>query len=348
MVVPVTTFSLRLPNGYGSVYKLGGKRRRPYTAVITERWTDDGRSVRKYLGYYVTKKEALEALATYNARPYKIDGHGITLAGLFEKWKEYRKKYNKSMPRTYLAAYKRMKPLYNKPFVDIKSLDIQELIDNCPLAPSARIIKVVFNLLYKYAALLDLTHVNMAQVLELPTIEKSTMHKPFTKKEIDILWKWEKRDFSARFALLLCYTGMRANELLKMKTKNVFINERYMVGGNKTEAGKNREIPISKRILPIIKEIYSPDNEYLLSGDKNTFFTYSKVVYAWKSSECPALKNHLPHDGRHTCESALDDLNTNKRIIQLIIGHAGKDVDERVYTHKTRAQLIEAIDRIFL
>ena len=32
---------MKLPNGYGSVYKLSGKRRCPYRAIVTERWQQD-------------------------------------------------------------------------------------------------------------------------------------------------------------------------------------------------------------------------------------------------------------------------------------------------------------------
>lgn len=32
---------MRLPNGYGSVTKLSGKRRKPYVARVTVGWTTD-------------------------------------------------------------------------------------------------------------------------------------------------------------------------------------------------------------------------------------------------------------------------------------------------------------------
>lgn len=51
---------MKLPNGYGSVYKLPGKRRCPYRAIITERWqlnheTGAWKQKRKTLGYYETR-----------------------------------------------------------------------------------------------------------------------------------------------------------------------------------------------------------------------------------------------------------------------------------------------------
>lgn len=39
---------MRLPNGYGSVYKLSGNRRNPYAARITIDWEEcDGKRIQK-------------------------------------------------------------------------------------------------------------------------------------------------------------------------------------------------------------------------------------------------------------------------------------------------------------
>ena len=58
---------IRNPNGYGSVYKLSGKRRRPFVASITTGQDElTGKQKRQILGYYATRKEAMQALADYN------------------------------------------------------------------------------------------------------------------------------------------------------------------------------------------------------------------------------------------------------------------------------------------
>ena len=111
----------------------------------------------------------------------------------------------------------------------------------------------------------------------------------------------------------------------------------------KTEAGKNRTIPIAEKILPFIREWYNQENEYLLPIVARTKDGVRRI---FAKSPIPCIREHLPHDGRHTCETMLDNARIAKRTIQIIMGHAGKDVDESVYTHKTREQLIEAINQI--
>ena len=43
---------MKNPNGYGSVIKLGGKRRKPFGARITIGYNDKGKQIFKYIGYF--------------------------------------------------------------------------------------------------------------------------------------------------------------------------------------------------------------------------------------------------------------------------------------------------------
>lgn len=120
-----------------------------------------------------------------------------------------------------------------------------------------------------------------------------------------------------------------------------------MMGGMKTAAGKNRVIPIADKIMPIITNWYNPDEEYLCIDprDGRPFMNYDRLrEHVWK--RCTLLAQHLPHDGRHTCATLLDDAEINLKVIQLILGHRSADITHRVYTHKTIKQLIAAINKI--
>lgn len=89
------------------------------------------------------------------------------------------------------------------------------------------------------------------------------------------------------------------------------------------------------------------NNPYLITGDiKRKKLPYATLAYKWRKSENSAIKNHLPHDGRHTCNTLLDNADVKENIKNLILGHVGKTINEKVYTHKTIEQLKEAIDLI--
>ena len=63
---------MKLPNGYGSVVKLSGKRRKPYMVQKTTGYHIDPIKEKKVadyiiIGYTATKAEGLQMLADYNA-----------------------------------------------------------------------------------------------------------------------------------------------------------------------------------------------------------------------------------------------------------------------------------------
>lgn len=342
---------MKLPNGYGSITKLTGVRRNPWMVRITTGWTDEGKEIRKVLGYYSSRTAALSSLAQYHEHPYDVDTHATTFDDMWKKWTAltYTDK-GEQIPHNYAAAYKWLPNLHEMTFADIRRRHIQGDIDACPLGyPTKRMMKTLCNKLFKLAMDYEVVSVNYATDVELPEKGLSRKHHPFEPEELAILWR-HTDDFGAMTALVLSYTGFRPTELMKVKTADVYLDKHYMMGGMKTAAGKNRIVPIADKIAPIIASWYDEKNEYLVMSprDGKPILTYDRLRYIWERSDALKLlgKPHLPHDGRHTCATMLDNAGVNLKVSQLILGHSAKNITTRVYTHKTIAQLIEAINRI--
>lgn len=111
---------MKLPNGFGSVYKLSGRRRRPWVAAKTFGWEFDekGQKVKQKqqaIGYYATRQEAMTALVQYNENPYDLNFNKTTFSEVYEKWSEeyFPTLSNASSIRTITAAYKYCTPLYD-------------------------------------------------------------------------------------------------------------------------------------------------------------------------------------------------------------------------------------------
>lgn len=251
----------------------------------------------------------------------------------------------------YVAAYKNLSALHGMKFSEIRKRHIQGVIDESPLKYQAKShMKSLCGQLFKYAIDLEIVTTNFASLVELPPHAQSEIHKPFSEEEMKILWA-NTDDFAVKIALILCYTGLRPKELIELKVENVNLNERYMRGGVKTAAGKNRIIPIAEKIYPFIAEMYNEKNEYLLIDNAKGIPVkdYMRLRQGiWnKSSVINGLETrHLPHDGRHTCATLLDNAEVPLKIRQLILGHSSQDITNRVYTHKTLQQLLNAINQI--
>ena len=99
---------MKLPNGYGSVINMGRRRRKPYAARVTIGRTDDGKQIKKYLGSFATRQEALNVLSNFNQNPYDVDLRKLTFAEVYERWCQQKFK-DEPVKRAYVAAYKSLK-----------------------------------------------------------------------------------------------------------------------------------------------------------------------------------------------------------------------------------------------
>ena len=71
---------MRNPNGYGTVAKLSGNRRRPYIVKKVIGWNDKGHPIYDIVGYTETREAGNMLLAEYNRDPWDVDRAKITLS----------------------------------------------------------------------------------------------------------------------------------------------------------------------------------------------------------------------------------------------------------------------------
>lgn len=350
---------MKLPNGYGSVYKLPGNRRKPWAVRITVSRKDgkDGLThwKYKYLGYYETQAEALTALAYFNENPYDMDANKITFAEVFEKWSaEHYPKVSKSNIQGYNASYLLCDQIKTMRFNDIKKSHLQSVVDDSGKNyPTLRKLKVLFTMLYKYAMQNDICSKDYAQYVDINQYKDRNPNKydrkPFSQDEITTVWNWKESNEYFTVILMLIYTGVRVSELLDLKKEDVNLEERWFdVIASKTEAGV-RKVPIAAKIIPYFEYwMTRNDCDYVLSTPDAKHFEYRNYYDSyWKPFvEQMGMPNHKPHDTRHTCVSLLTAAGVDDKIIKKIVGHKGQSVTETVYTHFEIQQLIEAIDKI--
>lgn len=335
-------------NGYGSVIKLGGKRRKRYAVRLTVGWTEDGKQIFKYLGYYASSKEAKAALAGYHSAPVDLKTMGITFEELYGEWsREKFEKISDSAIASYKVAFGKCNSLFNVRFSDLRKTHLQKIVDTQGSTSTKKQVKSLFGQLYKYAVENDVTHKDYSKYVEIvaetPLTEKST----FSNSEIESLWVnlWKVRNTDV--ALILLYTGMRINELFNLKKENVFLEEKYLIAGSKTQAGKNRIIPICEKILPIIEyHLNANTSEWLLVNTRGNKIQYATFIKRqWDVTMQKLEMDHTPHETRHTFISNLDSLGVNPMVTKRIVGHADSNVTER-YTHKNLPEMLEAVNRL--
>lgn len=332
---------MRNENGFGTIVKLSGTRRKPYAIRITTGWKD-GKQVRKYLGYYKTQKEALVALGEYHKNGVNIDMNNLTLNELYDTWIEriIAKDLTPSVVKTHNMAKTRFGQLGNKPVKDIKNAQLQDWLDNLDLKPgSKRRLRSTMSQLFEYAFKNDIIVKNPAQGLEINEKVEST-GAIFTDEEIAKLWA-DKDNPHAQKTLILIYTGMRVGELLKVKREDINFEEKYIIGGSKTDAGRDRVIPLHDKIYPFVLELLGDGNSLTGGVTYNTMRV--NLTRYWKRL---GLEEHKVHDTRKTGVSLMHRANIPMETIRIIVGHSGKGVTEQVYLFKNPKELVEAINTI--
>lgn len=148
--------------------------------------------------------------------------------------------------------------------------------------------------------------------------------------------------------LILIYTGMRISELLGLTRFNVDMNQQLITGGVKTDAGKDRIIPIHPKIEHLVKKWHDKGGNYLIcneKGGKISVSSYREDKY-YPALEELGLKRLTPHSCRHTFGTLLSKAGANTKAIQDMIGHSDYALTANVYTHTDLDELRREINKI--
>lgn len=365
---------MKLPNGYGSVVKLAGKRRKPYAVRVTYMAQEKGQPPKrkqKYLAYFAEQKSALAYLAEYNSgsvvKEHLKYADTPTFTDLYEKWIKYRNGIkggiSDSCLKNYNIAYNFFSPIHEKKIISIRATDLQDIINenNTKSKSTLGNMRAILRGMWNFAVMNEYVENDITTYLIFEsTYDGKPIHTRFTDQEIAALWDALGTINNVDIVLMYIYTGCRPSELLDIKSCDVHLDEKYMIGGEKTEAGRNRIIPLHDAILPLVKYRLEQNRTYLITNKYGNHYT--RAVYHnsnWNTVMSRMKMNHSPHDGRYTFASLADQASMNSTCRKIIMGHAlsnksgtafktggTMDVTEDVYTEKTLRQLLEEVNKL--
>lgn len=365
---------MKMPNGYGSVIKLSGKRRKPWAVRISYRQEQPDGSIKrkqKYLGYFARQESALQFLSEYNngsvVPEHKKYTEVLTFAELYEKWKKYKRslkdKLTPSTWRNYEIAFKRFSKLHALKITEIKVTDLQNCLNesNHKSKSTVGCMRTILKGMYSYALMNEYLEQDLTKFLKYEHTEQTeSKHVRFSNEEIDILWKNLYVINNIDIILIYIYTGLRPTELLEILTDNVHLDEKYMIGGMKTDNGYDRIIPLCDKILPLVQNRYNPNRKYLINNKYGNHYSYGTYQNGnWNTVMNKLGFQHTPHDCRYTFASLADNANMNNTCLKIIMGHSladkskknfksqtGQDLTKGVYTQKTLEELLTEINKI--
>lgn len=336
-------------NGDGSVYKLKGKRRKPWVAVITAGY-EGGKQKRKSLGTFLTKKEAQIELLAYLDNPMLFSGK--TFKDIKDLWYQNYKKNVSDVTLNNLTIQLKKLDVFDE--IKIKELKIhtlQKFFDDMDNSYGTKsFVRSILNMIFDFAVKNEFIETNKIKFIELGKNEKVIQRKIFTREEIKTMF--DNLDSNNRYikkmtygTLILIYTGLRVGELINLKTKDVDLEKNIIsIVESKTTAGI-RKIPISEKILNLFKDNIDNTKEYFFFNKKGDKYQYFNFKFQFeKMLDLLGLERHTIHDTRHTFATLLNNADANSTSIIKLIGHSDFSTTENIYTHKDIEELRKAVN----
>ena len=302
---------MRLPNGYGGIRKLSGKRRRPYQVTVTVGWelvNGRKRQIQKSIGYAATKAEALNLLADYNINPIDVDKSRTTFSEVWEKWLPTQGSKSDSKQRQLNTVFKHSTKLYDIPLSAVTLPQLQRVVDE---NAKSRSYKQQFIIAYKSLFDYAMRYGYIKQDISTMLVNTAQTTKPKVN-----IFSYEEYKAMPRQYDLFFYTGLRVGEMLDLRAEDIE-NDVIHVRGTKT-ANSVRLIPLHpclRDLIPSKGKVWQYENCY--TKLLNNMQEYSE--------------GHTPHDMRKTFAtvcylSGVDDVVTKR-----LMGHAIKDLTHSTY-----------------
>ena len=338
--------------GTGSVYKLSGNRKRPYYAVL------NGKSAGRM---YATRQEAEAALESMLActRP---EVFSYTLEDCFNAWSSVAfRDMSTSSQRGYLTSWSYVpERLRQKLARDVRSDDFQEVVDALQgrgLSEStAKHLKFLYSQLCQWLMQRDVLNKNYAAFVTVQKTAKRPI-ETFTVEEIAKINalatdgadadRWTQ---TAKLTMIFLFTGMRITELFTLPLANVHLDSAvpYIQGGIKTEAGKNRIIPLHQRILPSVQFFAGhAAGNLLVSG-----FCGNQKANGWRARDYKGMLEFLgipykvPHNTRKTMATNAAQAGVDQLALAKLMGWADLEVGNKYYIAPDVAYLAGEMDKL--
>ena len=315
----------RRPPGMGSIYKLSGKRSKPWAVSLNG----------KYLDAFETRVEAEIFLVEHRTKA--VDLLSMSLSDVRDRWMQTKryKSLSHDAKNNYNAAWRRMEAFKAVKMRDIKTSHFQSAITQAVNEGVGRDtcekIRSLASVLCQEAMKDDIIDRNYALSLELPDRVVKKKSRNFTDEEIILLFDHDD-DRNARIILCLIYSGTRQKDLFEITKDKVFLEKSYMIGGSKSEAGRDRIIPIRSEIAGYIKSFMEEPGEYLISNSagqkmnnsnflKRQYYpTLDKLGINYKDEN--GVNILTPHRTRHTYIAGSIAGGAAPEALTKIVGHA--------------------------
>ena len=345
-------------NGQGTAYRDG----KTWTAQVVIGYRE-GRDGHQPIPIKRTKEgfaKKADALAYCAALKGKKDECRLTLQELYDLWSPwYSGRVDPETFGCYRAAFGHFSAIHHVRITDICAGDLQKCLDACPRGHRThQNMKVTASLLWKYAADHNYVTRNIAENLYIGK-GKSVKREPLTDLEVEKIRQAIPEDPYAEYVYALCYLGYRPGEMLEIRKEQVCDQNGllYIVEGKKTDAGRDRIVPVHPKIESIIRRrLAEPGTDLLFpmrvttrSGEFKEYRQmrddyFNKFVFKPLAARLGIAHGKVPYSARHTFSNKLKKASGDSMDKARLIGHTDYAFTQEKYQSTTVEELRDIVN----
>lgn len=289
------------------------------------------------------------------------------------------------MKSNYASAYIKLKPLYKRKFKDLRTSDYQFIIDYYEnphhevgaegklkyLLPNGKgtykvtstpkicqglgysalhKVKCLLTTLYTFAMKEDIVNKNYAAFIELPEQEETTATR-FTEVQLELIKQNVGKVPYMDYIYIMCYVNFRVSEFLELTPDKYKVTDsgiHYFVGGKKTDAGRDRIVPIHPKIQQLVQNCINNNGETIFcrTHEGSEFGKAMNKDYFLKYAFRPAMQalglgdEFTPHSCRRTFSTRMSAAGAREEDIIALMGHTDYKVDIDHY-------IIQEVDTLY-
>lgn len=324
--------------------------------------------VKKTKGGFKTRDKALQYCPILKAEHNGPTASDLTLQQIYEAWEPwYSPRVDASTMNGYRAAYNWFKQLHGLRIVEISADQLQKCMDDCPKGKRThQNMKVVAGLLWKYAK-----SKHIVSQVESETLYtgrgQSKKREALTDIEVEKIRKAIGKYRYAEYIYCLCYLGYRPGEMLELRKDQVIEHKGrlFLIEGKKTDAGRNRTVPVHQKIEDIVRDrlmvpgtdLVFPQYQFgrvskkhpvaLFEGFKEMSDNYFREM-AFKPimASLGIAEGKVPYGARHTFSNKLKDAEGNDIDKAALMGHSDYTFTQTKYQSTSLDELAAVMDSV--
>ena len=323
-------------NGTGTICRLSGNRAKPWMARKND----------VLIGTFETRSEALKALERLTDTQVN-ELYNLTFAEVYERWKqEHGREVSEKLLKNYELAYTQCEALHSRRMRSLRRSDYQAAVialeDQGLSKSSCNKLRTMLRQVCEYAQMEGILHGNPADDLTTVARQKS-IREIFTEEDIQKIKASSLP--AAQIALIMISSGCRPGELFTVPLANC--GKDHMIWGSKTEAGKNRVIPIGSdgveayQTLTILSTVKG--GTLLVDGYEGSRNTENFRRRDWAQLMREIDREGMtPYSCRHTFITRAIRGGIDLISLEAIVGHVDKETT-KLYTHLRASDLVTAV-----